>query len=229
MSEPGPPRGVPAPPKAAPLFRRPTAASTTLVRAGPAEVSKPPCYVAHPRRQVLCSNWVRRVRSADCTGRGPGRALSTGQTSGVRIGTPSFVGSNHVRMLGMSYPPNADIRMKLAWLKPIDEVPAVTEETDRPIFLDCPTGRTRPSPARLLHSLDVCLGTRSVGRSGPSPDGATNAPCGALRAVHRPAGRRIRSDRASRAGWWVGTGGLVVGGHPYASPPLWSPRCQLNC
>lgn len=58
---------------------------------------------------------------------------------------PLIVISNHVKAIGMPYPSGALIRINVAWIKSADDVQQIIKDV-RPhnVYLDYPTGRTKP-------------------------------------------------------------------------------------
>lgn len=60
------------------------------------------------------------------------------------MSTPIVI-SHHVKAIGLEYPPNALIRVNIAWAGSSDEVRKIIEDIKpHKIYLDYPTGRTKP-------------------------------------------------------------------------------------
>lgn len=67
--------------------------------------------------------------------------------------------SNHVKHIGMEYPPDSLIRINLAWAGGIDDVKKIIDGAKgHKIWLDYPTGRTKPpKPSMtLMDAIRIC-------------------------------------------------------------------------
>lgn len=67
--------------------------------------------------------------------------------------------SNHVRTLGLNIPENAVVRINVAWVQNAKELVNIIEDNkDRVVWLDYPTGRTKPPKPvlSLADSIDFC-------------------------------------------------------------------------
>lgn len=52
--------------------------------------------------------------------------------------------SQNLLNYGMNFPPNTILRINLAWVKDLDALVKILGKFDKDIFLDLPTGRTKP-------------------------------------------------------------------------------------
>ena len=53
--------------------------------------------------------------------------------------------SHHVKKIGMPYPQGVVVRVNTAWIESVEELDSVLKDIkDRKVFLDYPTGRTKP-------------------------------------------------------------------------------------
>jgi pyruvate kinase len=67
--------------------------------------------------------------------------------------------SNHVKTIGMDYPPGSLIRINLAWAGSVNDVKAIIDgAVGHKIWLDYPTGRTKPpAPSMtLMDAINIC-------------------------------------------------------------------------
>lgn len=67
--------------------------------------------------------------------------------------------SNHVKTIGMKYPPGSLIRINLAWIDGIEDVKAIIKNTrGHKIYLDYPTGRRKPPAPKfpIEEAIKIC-------------------------------------------------------------------------
>lgn len=70
-----------------------------------------------------------------------------------------IVVSNHIKTIGMEYPPDSLVRINLAWAGGIEDVKKIIDNAGvHKIWLDYPTGRTKPpQPSMtLMDAIKIC-------------------------------------------------------------------------